>query len=184
MKNPKPSVGVISWKCQGGLQMVGITGLEAAFGEKRLWYFHLLSSVHFLSGKASEYCDSAQRWHIAIAIVFSMRGKCWWGTVPTFLFFYSAVTCLWRKLNFQKVWVFVLFATDEDKPLQTLYSEALTAWFNLNPILLILIVAPLCSGKASLQSTGKWENEFQLQLFQTFPRVPWAYLFQIQRQNN
>lgn len=59
-----------------------------------------------------------------------------------FFFFYSAVTCLWRKLNFQKVWVFVLFATDEDKPLQTLYSEALTAWFNLNPILLILIVAP------------------------------------------
>lgn len=101
-----------------------------------------------------------------------------------FFFFNSAVTCLWRKLNFQKVWVFVLFATDEDKPLQTLYSEALTAWFNLNPILLILIVAPLCSGKASLQSTGKWENEFQLQLFQTFPRVPWAYLFQIQRQNN
>lgn len=168
-------VGFKWWESQGWRQPL----------EKRDYDISICCpSVHFLSGKASEYCDSAQRWHIAIAIVFSMRGKCWWGTVPTFLFFYSAVTCLWRKLNFQKVWVFVLFATDEDKPLQTLYSEALTAWFNLNPILLILIVAPLCSGKASLQSTGKWENEFQLQLFQTFPRVPWAYLFQIQRQNN
>lgn len=168
-------VGFKWWESQGWRQPLEKRGYDISI---------CCPSVHFLSGKASEYCDSAQRWHIAIAIVFSMRGKCWWGTVPTFLFFYSAVTCLWRKLNFQKVWVFVLFATDEDKPLQTLYSEALTAWFNLNPILLILIVAPLCSGKASLQSTGKWENEFQLQLFQTFPRVPWAYLFQIQRQNN
>lgn len=89
-----------------------------------------------------------------------------------------------KKAQFSKGVGGFFFATDEDKPLQTLYSEALTAWFNLNPILLILIVAPLCEGKASLQSTGKWENEFQLQLFQTFPRVPWAYLFQIQRQNN
>lgn len=184
MKNPKPSVGVISWKCQGGLQMVGITGLEAAFGEKRLWYFHLLSLcalplwqsqwILWFSTEVA-YCHC----HCVFYEREVLMRNC-----ANFSFFYSAVTCLWRKLNFQKVWVFVLFATDEDKPLQTLYSEALTAWFNLNPILLILIVAPLCSGKASLQSTGKWENEFQLQLFQTFPRVPWAYLFQIQRQNN
>lgn len=125
-------VGFKWWESQGWRQPLEKRGYDISI---------CCPSVHFLSGKASEYCDSAQRWHIAIAIVFSMRGKCWWGTVPTF-FFYSAVTCLWRKLNFQKVWVFVLFATDEDKPLQTLYSEALTAWFNLNPILLILIVAP------------------------------------------
>lgn len=73
MKNPKPSVGVISWKCQGGLRMVGITGpLEKRGSDISI----CCPSVHFLSGKASEYCDSAQRWHTAIAIVFSIRGKC------------------------------------------------------------------------------------------------------------
>lgn len=126
--------------------------------------------MHFLSGKASEYCDSAQRWHIAIAIVFSMRGKCWWGTVPTFLFFYSAVTYLWRKLNFQKVWVFVLFATDEDKPLQTLYSEALKLhdliWIQFSWCSLLLHCA---RGRRAYRAQGNEKMSFSCSSFRPSP---------------
>lgn len=71
-------VGFKWWESQGWRQPLEKRGYDISI---------CCPPVHFLSGNASEYCDSAQRWHIAIAIVFSMRGKCWWGTVPTFLFF-------------------------------------------------------------------------------------------------
>lgn len=82
-------------------------------------------AVHFLSGNVNEYCDSAQRCHGVFYEREILMRNC-----ANFSFFHLEFSSdvFMKKAQFSKgVGGFFFFATDEDKPLQTLYSEALTA---------------------------------------------------------
>lgn len=188
MKNPKPSVSVISWKCQGETRIwrVRITGLELASGEKRARYF--LSAV-------PSYTSTLV---IGMNVMIQQRdGRLpwcflWEGSVDErlcqfFYYYFSFIYGAESRLNFS-------VGGGHLKQLQTTLEEhidsrpflcfqALNAWFNLASNSLYFHRRCVCGGRP-LRARGKEKMSFSCSSFRPPSKSPWVFSFQIQRQNN